>query len=32
MGGKYSKVFSSAGTFAYHCTIHPMMMATVTVK
>jgi plastocyanin len=31
-GSKYSKVFSTAGTFAYHCTIHPMMIATVTVK
>jgi plastocyanin len=31
-GSRYSKVFSTAGTFAYHCTIHPMMKATVTVK
>jgi len=31
-GGKYSKVFSAAGTFAYHCTIHPGMKGTIVVK
>lgn len=24
--------FPSAGTFAYHCTIHPNMIGTVTVR
>jgi plastocyanin len=32
MGGKYSKTFTSAGTFSYHCTLHPEMKATVTAK
>jgi plastocyanin len=32
VNGKYSKVFSSMGTFPYHCTIHPEMKASVTVK
>jgi plastocyanin len=31
-GGKYSRTFSTAGTFPYHCTIHPTMTGTVTVK
>jgi plastocyanin len=31
-GKTYSKTFSSSGTFAYHCTIHPGMQATVVVK
>src|SRR5579864_8225308 len=25
MGSKYSKLFSTAGTYTYHCTIHPNM-------
>jgi len=31
-GGTFSFKFTSAGTFAYHCNIHPYMMATITVK
>ena len=32
MGNKFSKIFSTAGTFAYHCTIHPTMKGTIIVK
>jgi len=28
----YSRVFSTVGTFPYHCTIHPGMTAKITVK
>ncbi len=28
----YSRMFSTAGTFPYHCTIHPGMTGTITVK
>jgi plastocyanin len=31
-GSKYSRVFAAAGVFAYHCTLHPEMKGTVTVK
>ncbi|HET9520267.1 MAG TPA: cupredoxin family copper-binding protein [Candidatus Limnocylindrales bacterium] len=31
-GGSDSVTFSAAGTFAYHCTIHPAMTGTVTVQ
>jgi len=31
-GGTFSRTFSSAGTFQYHCTIHPGMVGTVTVQ
>ena len=27
----YSHTFNSAGTFAYHCSIHPQMTATIVV-
>ena len=27
----YQHTFNSAGTFAYHCAIHPSMMATIVV-
>jgi plastocyanin len=30
--GTYSHTFSTAGTFAYHCSIHTDMMATVVVN
>jgi plastocyanin len=30
-GATYSHTFGSAGTFAYHCTIHAMMHGTVKV-
>ncbi len=30
-GATYSRTFTSAGTFAYHCTIHTMMRAKVAV-
>lgn len=31
-GGTFSMTFSSAGTFPYHCTVHPGMTGTVTVQ
>lgn len=31
-GGTFARMFSSAGTFTYHCTIHPGMVGTVTVQ
>jgi len=31
-GGSASVKMQTAGTFAYHCTIHPGMVATVTVQ
>ncbi len=31
VGATYSKVFSTAGTFSYHCTIHPEMTGKVVV-
>jgi len=31
-GQQFSTTFSTAGTFAYHCTIHPGMVGTVTVQ
>lgn len=31
-GGKYSRKFTTTGTFAYHCSFHPMMTATVKVN
>jgi len=31
-GGKYTTTFSSAGTFTYHCSLHPGMTGTVTVQ
>ena len=30
-GGSYSYTFADAGTFAYHCKIHPTMKAKVVV-
>lgn len=31
-GGSGSVTFATAGTFAYHCSIHPAMTGTVTVQ
>jgi plastocyanin len=31
-GGRFSFAFPTAGTFAYHCTIHPGMIGTVVVR
>jgi plastocyanin len=31
-GATFSHTFTSAGTFAYHCNIHPSMKGTVTVS
>lgn len=31
-GASFSRTFPSAGTFQYHCTIHPNMVGTVTVQ
>jgi plastocyanin len=30
-GATFSFTFAKAGTFAYHCTIHPFMKGTVVV-
>jgi plastocyanin len=30
-GGTYSHVFTSPGSYTYHCAIHPYMMGTVVV-
>ncbi|HZU67730.1 MAG TPA: plastocyanin/azurin family copper-binding protein [Ktedonobacteraceae bacterium] len=31
-GGKFSFKFTTAGTFTYHCNIHPFMKATIIVS
>jgi plastocyanin len=31
-GAAYSQTFATAGTFAYHCSIHPGMKGTITVQ
>ena len=31
-GGKQSLVFSKAGTYAFHCTIHSNMKGTITIS
>lgn len=31
-GASFSMAFPSAGTFTYHCAIHPNMVGTVTVQ
>jgi len=31
-GGTFTRTFTTAGTFAYHCSIHPGMVGTVTVQ
>jgi plastocyanin len=30
-GASFSFTFSQAGTFTYHCSVHPSMKATITV-
>ena len=30
-GGTYSLAFANAGTYGYHCTLHPNMTGTITV-
>ena len=31
-GGKASLVFSVAGTYPFHCTVHPSMKGTITIS
>jgi plastocyanin len=31
-GNRFTRVFSTVGTFAYHCSIHPFMHGTITVQ
>jgi len=31
-GGSFARTFQSAGTFQYHCAIHPNMVGTVVVQ
>ena len=31
-GGQFSSTYTSAGTFPYHCAIHPGMVGTITVR
>lgn len=31
-GGQVSRQFTSAGSFPYHCTFHPGMIATINVQ
>jgi plastocyanin len=31
-GATFTRTFSTAGSFTYHCTIHPGMVGTVTVQ
>jgi plastocyanin len=31
-GGQFSFTFPAAGTFSYHCAIHPGMVGTVVVR
>src|SRR5260221_6464960 len=31
-GSSFSLTFTKAGTYAYHCMIHPYMMATIVVQ
>ena len=31
-GGQFSSTYATAGTFPYHCAIHPGMVGTITVR
>jgi plastocyanin len=31
-GGKASLVFSAAGTYPFHCAVHPTMKGTITIS
>jgi plastocyanin len=31
-GGKYTRTFATAGTYAYHCALHVAMSASVIIK
>jgi len=31
-GGTFSHTFTTAGSYPYHCTIHPSMVGTITVN
>jgi plastocyanin len=31
-GGRFTRTFTTAGSFPYHCTIHPGMVGTITVQ
>jgi len=31
-GGQFSSTYTTAGTFPYHCAIHPGMVGTITVR
>jgi plastocyanin len=31
-GAAFSRTFTTAGTYTYHCSIHPGMIGTVTVR
>jgi plastocyanin len=31
-GAQFSRTFSTAGSYTYHCSIHPGMVGTVTVQ
>jgi plastocyanin len=31
-GNQFARVFKTAGTFPYHCSIHPFMHGTIIVK
>ena len=31
-GGTFQHTFTTAGTYAYHCSIHPAMKGTITVN
>ena len=31
-GGQFSRTFPTAGSFKYHCSLHPGMVGTITVQ